>query len=159
MSQKGWFYSKSGRLGRKSLPMWLRALSAAVPWVTMLVLFLMIVKIDGAFFLDQGTLIDLPEGTSDVSRCDAYAFVSHTKEGCFIFFDDTRYDLSSSDQMAAFSQELFKQLSYAPTAKPTLLLLVDKRISVEDQMRVLQEAKSSGAVSVMIAENNEDTPE
>ena len=93
MRQWGWSRTSPESPGRKSLPTWLRALSAAVPWITMLILFLTISKIGGTFFLDRGTLIDLPDGVGDISRCHAVAYVSHTDEGVLVFFDDTTEDV------------------------------------------------------------------
>ncbi|MBO7207810.1 MAG: hypothetical protein J6W10_09405 [Kiritimatiellae bacterium] len=166
MRQWGWSRTRQEYLGRKSLPIWLRSLSAAVPWITMLILFMTVSKIDGTFFLDEGTLIDLPDGAGDISRCHAVAYVSHTDEGGLIFFDDTRYVLNNPSQMDKFSRVLFERLSYVPSSNyaedndselsvPTLLLLIDRRITLDDQMHIVRIAKKSGVGRIMIAERKE----
>lgn len=162
MRRWGWSMKRPDRLGKKSLPMWLRALSAAVPWITVLVLFLMITKIDGLFFLDRGTLIELSPGAGDVSRCNAVAYMFYTDEGPLVFFDDTRYVLNNQSQMDKFTRQLANRISYVPAsdgeggvAGPTLLLLVDRRISVEEQMSVIRIARKSGIARVMLAEKKE----
>lgn len=163
MRRWGWSRRRPDRLGKKSLPMWLRALSAAVPWITVLVLFLMITKIDGLFFLDSGTLIDLPDGSADRARCHTVAFMLYSDEGTLVFFDDTRFVLENPSQMEKLSRQLSERISYVPTSevsegavhdasRPTLLLLVDKRITVEDQMAFVRIARKSGVERVMIAE-------
>lgn len=166
MRQWGWSRTSPENLGKKSLPIWLRALSAAVPWITMLILFLTISKIDGTFFLDRGTLIDLPDGVGDISRCHAVAYVSHTDEGVLVFFDDTRYVLNDPSQMDKFSRILFERVSYVPSSNyaedsdsessvPTLFLLVDRRVTLEDQMYITRIARKSGVGRIMIAERKE----
>ena len=139
--------------------MWLRALSASVPWITVLVLFLMIVKIDGLFYLDKGTGIDLAEGSGDVMKSNAVIFMFYTEEGTLVFFDDTRYVLSNSSQMDMFARQLSDQASRIPISDtnnsqltPVLLLLMDKRIAVEEQMKVVRIAKNSGFKRILLAQ-------
>lgn len=161
MRRWGWSVNLPGRLGKKSLPMWLRALSASVPWITVFVLFLMITKIDGLFFLDRGALMDISEGTDDVARSHAVAFMFYTDEGTLVFFDDTRYVLSNPSQMDSFSRQLSERISFVPdvgrddngaeTLKPTLLLMIDRRITVEEQMKFVRLARKCGVAQVMIA--------
>lgn len=165
MRRWGWSGTRLGHLGKKSLPMWLRALSAAVPWITVFVLFLMIAKIGGMFFLDKGTGIELSEGAGDVMKSDAVAFLFYTDEGALIFFDDTRFVLNSPSQMEMFSKQLAAKISYVPVSDaaadisgPTLLLLVDRRISVEEQMKAVRAAKRSGVARVLIAEKKGEDP-
>lgn len=159
MRRWGWSRSRPGYLGKKSLPMWLRALSASVLWITVLVLFLMIVKIDGLFYLDKGTGIDLAEGSGDVMKSNAVIFMFYTEEGTLVFFDDTRYVLSNSSQMDMFARQLFDQASRIPISDtnnsqltPVLLLLMDKRIAVEEQMKVVRIAKNSGFKRILLAQ-------
>ncbi len=159
MRRWGWSRSRPGYLGKKSLPMWLRALSASVPWITVLVLFLMIVKIDGLFYLDKGTGIDLAEGSGDVMKSNAVIFMFYTEEGTLVFFDDTRYVLSNSSQMDMFARQLSDQASRIPISDtnnsqltPVLLLLMDKRIAVEEQMKVVRIAKNSGFKRILLAQ-------
>lgn len=165
MRKWGWSNTQ-GHLGKKSLPMWLRSLSSAVPWITMLVLFLMIVKLQGVFLLDKGTLIDLPEGAGDISKCHGEVLVLNTDEGVLLFFDGSRYMLNNSSQMHKFSQHLFENMSYIPTTgvkndinpesvRPTLFMLIDNRVSVSDQMSIVRIAKMSGVERIMIAERKE----
>lgn len=163
MRRWGWFRTRPGHLGKKSLPMWLRALSSAVPWITVFVLFLMIAKIGGMFFLDRGTAIELPDGVGDVMKSHTVAFLFYTDEGALVFFDDTRYMLKSPSQMEKFSKQLSTEISYVPVADanteasgPVMLLLVDRRVSVEDQMKVVRIARKSGVARVLLAEKKEE---
>ncbi len=165
MRNWGWSRKRPGHLGRKSLPMWLRALSAAVPWITVLVLFLMVAKIGGMFFLDKGTVIELPDGAGDVLKSEAVAFMFYTNEGTLVFFDDTRYVLKNSSQMDMFSRQLSRKVSYTSVSDDgvdssgaSLLLLIDRRITVEEQMMVVRIAKKSGIARVMIAEKKDEGP-
>lgn len=160
-----WSRNRHSYLGKKSLPMWLRALSASVPWITILVLFLMIVKIDGLFFLDKGTGIDLSEGSADVMKSNAVALMFYTDEGTLVFFDDTRYVMNNPSQMDMFAQQLSDQVSRIPVSdtnnrqlSPVLLLLMDRRIAVEEQMVVVRIAKKSGFKRILLAQKKDTNP-
>ncbi len=158
MSRWGWTRERSLRLGRDSLPGWLRALSAAVPWVTAIVLFAMINKIDGVFSLEKGALLDLPSSkVGDLSDTTAVAFMLSTDEGTLLFFDDTRYVFSDKIQMEKFAAQLEEKVSFAPTSNPVLLVLADSRIPSGQLHEIAAMAKKSGVTKIMFAEKSDHT--
>ncbi len=156
MSRWRWTQERS-RLGRDNLPGWLRALSAAVPWVTAIVLYALITKIDGVFSLDNGALLDLPKSSvGDLSDTTAVAFMLSTDEGTLLFFDDTRYVFADRTQMEKFAMQLEQKISFAPTSTPVLLVLADKSIPSGQLHEIAATAKKCGVAKIMFAEKRSD---
>lgn len=156
MRRWGWSLPSASRTGRYgALPPGLQALSAALPWVTAILLFVMIAKIGGTITHEKGVLFDLP-GTSiaDVSETDAVALMLHTEEGTLVFFDDTRYVFSDSSQMKKFAQQLQLRISYTP--ENVLLLLADRRISGGELMKMADIAKDNGVRKILFAEKKSE---
>ncbi len=156
MRRWGWSLPSTSRTGRfGALPPGLQALSAALPWVTAILLFVMIAKIGGKITYEKGVLFDLPSTTiGDVSETDAVALMLYTPEGILVFFDDTRYVFDDSTQMKKFAQQLQLRISYTP--ENVLLVLADRRISGGDFMKMANIAKDNGARKILFAEKRNE---
>ena len=89
----------------------------------------------------------------------------YTDEGTLVFFDDTRYVMNNPSQMDMFAQQLSDQVSRIPVSdtnnrqlSPVLLLLMDRRIAVEEQMVVVRIAKKSGFKRILLAQKKDTNP-
>lgn len=140
---------------REHAPRWLRPLSAAVPWLTVGLLFQMICLMGGALTSAEGVLFALPEQprdrvVSDVGESTLVALLQPTRQGTLIFFDDTRYVLDDDVQMSRFADQLKARIK-APE-QDTLLALADIRISWGDLHRFRGFARRSGIGQILFAE-------
>ncbi len=159
MRRWGWALSSSSRTARAAgFPQRLEPFSAAVPWITLILLFVMLVKIGGSITHEKGVLFDLPHtAIGDISETDAVALMLYTDEGTLLFFDDTRYVLEDSSQMKMFSRQLEKRISYS--SENVLLVLADRRISGGELMKVADIAREGGARKVLFAEKKVEAGE
>ena len=159
MRRWGWSLAASLRTARAGgFPRRLEPFSAAVPWITLLFLFVMLVKIGGSITHEKGVLFDLPHTSiGDISETDAVALMLYTDEGTLLFFDDTRDVLEDSSQMKTFSKQLERRISYA--SENVLLVLADRRISGGELMKVANIARDSGARKVLFAEKKAEAGE
>lgn len=150
MNRWGWFDAHAAA-EREFIPRWLRPLSAAVPWVTVLLLFMMMYVMGGAFTTSEGALFSLPEkGVGDVADASAVALVLPAKQGTLVFFDDTRYLLEDEAQLAMFGAQLKERVALAEA--PTLLVLADRRVSIGDLMKLAAVAKENHVAKTLFAE-------
>lgn len=154
MSSWGWKNRSSGGF-REQVPRWLRALSVAVPWLTVGLLFQMICLMGGALTSAEGVLFALPERprdrvVSDVGESTLVALLQPTRQGTLVFFDDTRYVLEDDVQMARFAEQL-KACIKTPEQN-TLLAMADIRISWGDLYRFRHFAMRSGIGQILFAE-------
>ena len=159
MRRWGWSIATASKMPRAAgFPQRLLPFSAAVPWSTLIFIFVMIAKIGGTFTHEKGILFDLPHTTiGDISETDAVALMLYTDEGVLLFFDDTRYILDDSSQMKKFAKQLEKRISYA--SENVLLILADRRISGGDLMKVASIARENGASKVLFAEKKAEVGE
>ncbi|MGN0877413.1 MAG: hypothetical protein ACI4TC_09100 [Kiritimatiellia bacterium] len=129
----GWRNRRSYGL-RDYAPRWLRPISAAVPWLTVGLLFQMICLLGGTLTTSEGLLFALPEEgraglveQKDLEEASLVALLLPTPQGTLVFFDDTRYVLDDDVQMARFAERLRDRVK-TPGAD-ALLALADRRIS------------------------------
>lgn len=133
---------------------WARPFIAACPYLSFGVLLLQLAFANSVFSTDvPGVVVDLPAGAvSESALPSEVALVSPAENHSsppFVFFDDGRYDMSSSDDIAAFKLRLA-----AKTAKnsDTLLLLADRRIPSGELMHIVEVVRASGVKRVQIGE-------
>jgi len=137
---------------------WLKPFIAAAPWITVLVLLLMLHTVAGALYTSKGILFDLPDssGLDEGERSSLVALVmpmphkASARGDTLVFFDDSRYSMGDDSSVAAFAEHLSDRV--AKTGRKTLLVLADRRIVAGDLMRIAALAKRSGATGVMFAE-------
>ncbi len=155
MSSWGWKNRRFQGNLREAAPRWLRPLSVAVPWITVGLLFQMIVLLGGVLTSAEGALFALPENpgdriVSDVGESSLVALLQPTRQGTLVFFDDTRYVLEDEVQMNRFSEQLKARMKTPDHG--TLLALTDVRLSWGDLYRFRGFAMKSGIDKILFAE-------
>ncbi len=156
MSRWGWSDNMRAAAAPGELwPKWLRPLSAAVPWVTVGLLFAMVHMLGGTLTTAEGALFDLPDsGVGDIAETAAAAIVLSTAQGTVVFFDDTRYVLGDEGQMAKFGDQLKERVSLAEA--PTLLVLADRRVKGGELLKIASVARKNHVRRVMFAEKKSE---
>lgn len=156
MSSWGW--KKQRRTEETTfVPQGFRALAAAVPWLTVGLLFLMVLAIGSTLTVSHGALFALPdpdEPVGDVSLSSAVALLMPTPQGTLIYFDDTRYVLEDDLQRDRFSQQLEDHMKKVAEPTKTLLALVDLRVRQSELMRFTGVVKRCGVDQVLFAERH-----
>lgn len=132
----------------------LRPLAAAVPWVTVGLLFMTIVMVGGTFTAERGALFALPDtGVDDVADAMAVSLLIPTDKGTLVFFDDTRYLLDDETQMDSFRAALSEKAArIAEGEDAALLAMADWRIMGRDLLKFAAIAKRAGVRRVLFAE-------
>ena len=133
-------------------PAWMKPLIAAVPWLTVLLLLLMLHMVGGTFVTNRGALFDLPDssGLEDGENASLVALVMPMPHETLVFFDDGRYTMGDDTSAAAFSSHLEDRLSRLD--RKTLLVLADRRVATGEIMKIAALARRSGVESVLFAE-------
>ena len=141
---------------------WARPLTAAVPWITLALLFVMFALIGGRLAAAPGVTFDLPAPVGELSEVTGLAAIvmpmaRENGEGVdtLVFFDDARFLLSdvSSEPEEMLRRQLGKRAS--AEKNPVLLLLVDRRIPAGDLMKIVGLARESGVAHVQVAEKRQ----
>lgn len=151
MSQWNW-KSVRARSAWRIGPEWLRPLLVAVPWITMLLLLLMMHMIGGTLASSEGVLFDLPDstGVGDGERASLVALVMPMPHETLVFFDDGRYSLGDETSASLFCEQLAERAERSEDK--TLLILADRRIVADELMKLSGIAKRSGINRVLFAE-------
>jgi len=137
---------------------WLRPLSAAVPWMTVGVLLMMIYMVSGTFTSAGGVLFDLPApGLQEGAETRLVALVmpapkAYSRE-TLVFFDDARYVLGDESSESAFADQLSERAG--KTGDTTLLVLADRRVPGGELMRLAAIARRHGVERLLMAERRE----
>ncbi len=133
-------------------PSWLKPFAAAVPWLTVLLLLLMLHIIGGTLVTERGLLFDLPDssGLDEGERASLVALVMPMPHETLVFFDDGRYTMGDETSAAAFASQLEDRVSRLD--RKTLLVLVDRRVATGEIMKIAALARRSGVESVLFAE-------
>lgn len=140
---------------------WAKPFAAAVPWVTLALLLVVFVLLDGRLSSAPGLVFDLPEpvvGNGAEAPSLAAVVVPVAREGAagretLVFFDDVRYSLSDELSMESFREQLGERA--AADATGTLLLLADAYVPAGQVMRLAGIAREAGVLHVQIAEKRE----
>lgn len=149
MSEWGWSPERNLGIWRHGAA-WLKPLMAAVPYLTVLLLLVLLWFVGGTMSAARGVLFDLPAGDfSDTARADLVALVMPVRHECVVFFDDARYLLDDEGSMRGFSESVSERLR-ASEGK-TLLILADRRVPSGRLMEAVAAARRCGVGRVLVA--------
>jgi len=151
----GWSEARTaGESGSSGSIAWLRPLSAAVPWITVGLLTLMLYMVSGVYTRSTGLAVSLPDtGIGEGLRASLVALVIPSARETLVFFDDTRYVLDDESSLAAFGEQLAERARKAK--EDSLLVLADGRVASGKLMTVAAEAKRRGIARLLFAERRE----
>lgn len=149
-SSWGWNSHRSD-LRRPDGLYWMRPFTAAVPWITVGVLMMMLYFISGTYTSVRGVLFDLPDttGETDGEKGRLVALVMPVPQATLVFFDDARFVLGDDASLAEFGKQLEER---ARTGEKALLVLADRRVAGGDLMKLATVARRGGIERVLFAE-------
>ena len=157
MSQWGWTPARNLGIWRYGAG-WSRPIAAAIPYLTVCLLLIMMHMVGGTMTSCRGVLFDLPDGAlSDGEASELVALVMPVQHETMIVFDDARYLLGDAASMRSFGEDLSG--SVERRAGKSLLILADRRVSTGHLMEVVSAAKCSGVGKVLLAGKREDDTE
>ena len=149
MSQWGWSPERKLGIWRHGAG-WARPITAALPYLTVLTLLLMMYFVGGTLTAFRGVLFDLPDdGVTVGEDADLVALVMPVSHETTVFFDDSRYLMGDGASMRNFGENLAECVGRS--AKKTLLVLADRRVSMSSLMEIVSLAKRSGVEKVFLA--------
>lgn len=150
MSVWGWLPERTSGIWKHG-SLWLRPLSAAAPFLSVLTILLQFHFVGGTLVSAKGVLFDLPEaGVAESESTDLTALMMVTPRETLVFFDDSRYVLGDDASVAAFGEHLSDRL--AKTKNKTLLVLADRRIAGGELMKFASVARRHGVGRMLFAE-------
>ena len=150
MSPWNWTPPPSNGIWRHGSP-WLKPLVALSPWLTVLLLLIMLWLTGDFYTRAKGVLFELPEGPeTDGDRANLVALIMPMESKVLVFFDDARYVLGEETSCEGLVSHLTERVREG--GGETLLALADKRLKGEDLFRFMALAKSSGLKKVLFAE-------
>lgn len=149
MSQWGWSPARNLGIWRYGAG-WMRPFVAAVPYLTVGLLLMMLYIVSGTLTVSSGVLFDLPDGTAgDGEKTDMVALVMPVAHDTMVFFDETRYLLGESASLRRFGASLAEHVERSQ--QRSLLFLADRRISSGQLMELVATARKSGVAKVLVA--------
>ena len=149
MSQWGWTPVRNLGVWRYGAG-WIRPIAAAIPYLTVGLLLLMMQMIGGTLTAYRGVLFDLPGGDfADGDSQGMVALVMPVQRETMVVFDDVRYLLGDAASMRSFAESLAD--GTGRREGKSLLILADRRVSTGDLMEVVSAAKRSGVSKVLLA--------
>ena len=149
MSQWGWTPARNLGIWRYGAG-WIRPIAAAIPYLTVGLLLLMMQMIGGTLTAYKGVLFDLPDGEfADGDSQGMVALVMPVQRETMVVFDDVRYLLGDAASMRSFAESLAD--STERREGKSLLILADRRVSTGHLMEVVSAAKRSGVSKVLLA--------
>lgn len=151
MSEWGWRSTRAQGIWRYG-PAWMRPFAAAVPWVTVGLLLLLLRLLSDTLSISQGTAFELPEaGQADVEPTSLVALVMPGDDSQpLVFFDDARYALNETIASSALADHLTDRAGRV--ADKSLLVLVDRRVASGETMKLASLARKSGLRRILFAE-------
>ena len=130
---------------------WLKPLVAAAPYLTVVLLLVMLMRTGDAFTARRGVIFDLPEtGAQEGLAASQVALALNTPRETLVFFDDSRYVLGQAASEAAFADHLAQRLRN--DERKVLMVLSDRTIVGERLMKLASLATASGAKRVLFAD-------
>lgn len=157
MSAWWWSPERSQGIWRHGA-VWMRPVVAAAPWLTVILLLLMLFAVGGTFTSSKGVLFDLPEGALDEGEATGLvALIMPTDHETLVFFDDARYLLGDATSTKALGDHLAE--SVRRSGDKTLLVLADRRVAGGELMKFSGIARRGGAEKVLFAEKSAEKPE
>ena len=157
MSQWGWTPARNLGIWRYGAG-WSRPIAAAIPYLTVCLLLIMMHMVGGTMTSCRGVLFDLPDGAqTDGEASELVALVMPVQHETMIVFDDARYLLGDAASMRSFSEDLSGNV--ARRTGKSLLILADRRVSTGHLMEIVSVAKRSGVGKVLLAGKREGDAE
>lgn len=157
MNGRGWLPARDEGVWRHGSP-WLKPLSAAAPWISLALVFLLFWLVRDTLVSAEGVLFDLPDvALRDGEPTDMVAVMLPVARETAVFFDDSRFMLGDALSEQAFTEQLAERASRA--AHKTLLVLADRRVSGGDLMKFAAAARRSGVRKVLFAEKRREAAE
>ena len=149
MSQWGWMPARNLGVWRYGAG-WIRPVAAAIPYLTVILLVLMMHMVGGTLTSSKGVLFDLPdEGFAEGEETGLVALVMPVQRETMVMFDDVRYLVDDAASMRSLSENLAECAVRQPGK--ALLVLADRRVSTGQLMEVVSAAKRSGIGRVLLA--------
>ena len=149
MSPWGWGLERNLGIWRYGAG-WMRPILAAIPYLTVGLLLLMLYFVSGTLTASQGVLFDLPDGgLADGENPGLVVLVMPVHHETMVFFDESRYLLDDASSMRSFDENLTARLERSE--RKSLLVLADRRIPVDRLMSLMTAAKRCGVERVMLA--------
>lgn len=131
-------------------PRWLGPLAAAVPWITVILLFLMLFVVSGTLTSAKGVIFELPEGDQlEGSSSPLVALVVPSSHDTLVFFDDARYSLGDRESVAALGEHFASRV--AKVADRTLVVMSDSRVAGGELARLAKVARTGGIRRLLVA--------
>lgn len=157
MSPWGWTPERTQGIWRYGSPS-LRPFVAAAPWITLLLLLLLLWFVGNAIVSAKGVLFDLPEaGVAEGEATGPVALITPGPRSTLVFFDDSRYMMDDPNSLVSLGEHLGESVSRM--GRKTLLALVDRRITNGDIMTFVAIARKNGVEKVLFAEKKEGEAE
>ena len=152
MSAWGWRPQHSMGIWRHGAG-WMRPFVAAAPWLTVLLLVLMLNVASGTLTSAKGVVFDLPgPGLADGEATSLVALAMPRAHETLVFFDDARYVFDDPASVRTFGDDLAERISRH--GKKTLLVLADRRVPGGVLMDIASVARISGAERILFAEKH-----
>ena len=149
MSQWGWTPARKLGVWRYGAG-WIRPVAAAVPYLTILLLLLMMHMVGGTLTAHKGVLFELPGGSFvEGEESGMVALVMPVQRETMVIFDDVRYLLGDVVSMRSFAENLAE--SAGRKSGKSLLILSDRRVSTGHLMEVVSAAKRGGVGKILLA--------
>ncbi|MBO7683978.1 MAG: hypothetical protein J6T51_04555 [Kiritimatiellae bacterium] len=137
---------------------WTRPASAAVPFLTVLLLLLMLHFVGGTLTSARGVLFDLPEsGLGEGEATGLVALVMPMPHETLVFFDDSRYLLGDEASLRSLGENI--ALRADKSSSRTLLVLADRRVAGGELFRLAAVARRSGISRMLFAEKKAEPQE
>ena len=139
---------------------WTKPLFAAVPWITLVLLLVMFSLLGDRLTAAPGVVFDLPApvgrqtAAPDMTMLALPSANVGESGGTLAFFDDARYVLDDPQSVALLREQLLSHVQDG-SARTTLLVLADRRVTSGDLLRLVGIARDSGVKRVQIAERRE----
>lgn len=150
MSAWGWSPARSPGVWRHGAA-WLRPAVAAVPYLTVGLLLVLLRFVSGTLTASEGVLFDLPDvEPADVVGESPVALMMPIPRDTLVFFDDTRYLMGDEASLCALGEQLAGR--FAHRADRSLLVLADRRVAGGELMRLAALAKANGVSRILFAE-------
>ena len=156
---KGWGWRIEGDRGMWRYGAgWMRPFAAAVPWITVAMLLLLVWMVGGTLTSATGVLFDLPDaGAGDGEATELVALAMPMPHETLVFFDDARFVLGDGSSAAALGERIAENAARARSK--TMLVLADRRIAGGELMRLAAIAKKSGVKRMLFAEKGASAQE
>lgn len=157
MSPWGWTPERSLGIWRHGA-VWLRPFAAAVPYLTVGILLVLLRLVSGSLAASEGVLFELPDApATDAVGESPVALVMPTPRETLVFFDDTRYLMGEDASMRALGEQLAER--FAHREGKVLLVLADRRVAGGELMRLAALAKENGVGRILFAEKRAEVGE